>query len=138
MSTKLIGICFFYENSLLRVGRQKISWGSGFAWNPTNYLGAPKNRSDLAAENPGVDVVNYEIYQGGFSWTIAVTPQSTGEWGRAAKVSRRIGDGDFSFSLFQQGNKNALGIDYATSLGNLTVYSELASKTGSEWYNLHN
>ena len=25
-------------NLLLRVGRQKVSWGTGFGWNPTNYL----------------------------------------------------------------------------------------------------
>ena len=29
-------------NLLLRVGRQKVSWGTGFGWRPTNYLVPPK------------------------------------------------------------------------------------------------
>jgi hypothetical protein len=40
------------------MGRQKISWGRGFAWNPTNYIGADKNRADLEAVNPGVDTID--------------------------------------------------------------------------------
>ena len=38
----------------LRVGKQRIAWGSGFAWNPTNRMEPPKNPLNPALEQQGV------------------------------------------------------------------------------------
>ena len=37
----------------LRVGKQRIAWGSGFAWNPTNRLEPPKNALNTTLEQEG-------------------------------------------------------------------------------------
>jgi hypothetical protein len=123
------------ENSVLRMGRQKISWGSGFAWNSTNYIGAAKNRSDLVATNPGVDAIDYEVTRGDSSVVLALKPQSTwSTWSRAVKFSWQVWHSDISLSAFQHEDDNAFGIDYATAIGNYTCYIEIASKTGTQWY----
>ena len=123
------------QDSLLRVGRQKISWGSGMAWNPTNYIGADKNRADLTTGFPGVDAIDYQFNRGDFSATLALKPtESWEQWGRALKVQWAIPHCDLAFSLFQQGSSNAFGADVAATVGEYTVYSELALRTGSQFY----
>ena len=37
----------------VRVGKQRIAWGSGFAWNPTNRLEPPKNALNTTLEQEG-------------------------------------------------------------------------------------
>ena len=37
----------------MRVGKQRIAWGSGFAWNPTNRLEPPKNALNTTLEQEG-------------------------------------------------------------------------------------
>jgi hypothetical protein len=37
----------------IRLGRQRIAWGSGFAWNPTNRLEPPKNEFNTGLEQEG-------------------------------------------------------------------------------------
>ena len=37
----------------LRLGKQRIAWGSGFAWNPTNRLEPPKNALNTTLEQEG-------------------------------------------------------------------------------------
>ncbi len=37
----------------LRVGKQRIAWGSGFAWNPTNRVEPPKNPFNTGLEQEG-------------------------------------------------------------------------------------
>jgi len=37
----------------LRVGKQRVAWGSGLAWNPTNRLEPPKNALNTALEQEG-------------------------------------------------------------------------------------
>jgi hypothetical protein len=37
----------------IRLGKQRIAWGSGFAWNPTNRLEPPKNEFNTGLEQEG-------------------------------------------------------------------------------------
>lgn len=129
------------ENGYIRVGRQLISWGSGYFWNPTNYLGADKNRSDIENinnpfDNWGVDVVNYQQNWGDFGGTLLLKPQENdwNQWGRALKFDCHVWNSDLAFSAYQLDDERAFGVDYATSIGNCTVYCEMASKTGTWWY----
>jgi hypothetical protein len=125
------------SNSLMRIGRQKISWGTGFAWNPTNYIGADKNRADLTAIYPGVDAIDYELTRGQLSGVLLVKPSFQGrfnDWGRAVKLAFQAFHSDFSISAYQQGDTNGYGADFATTWGIFTIYTELAEKTGKQFY----
>lgn len=126
------------DSSLLRIGRQKISWGTGFAWNPTNYIGTDKNRADLTTVYPGVDALNYELTREKASVNLLLKPDGEqGElsgWGRAAKLMFRVFRSDLSISVYQQGTANGYGADLAATIGDYTVYTELAAKTGRMFY----
>jgi hypothetical protein len=41
----------------VRLGKQRLAWGSGFVWNPTSRLEPPKNPLDTSLEQPGVAAV---------------------------------------------------------------------------------
>ncbi len=126
-------------NSFLRTGRQKISWGTGFAWNPTNYIGADKNRADLTTEFPGVDALNYEVSWGESAATLLIKPDSDSNsrlnnWGYAFKYGFRVLHSDISLTCFHQEDAGAFGADLAAAVGSWTVYTELAAKTGRMVY----
>jgi hypothetical protein len=42
------------ESFSLRLGKQRVAWGSGFAWNPTNRMEPPKNPFNTSLEQEGV------------------------------------------------------------------------------------
>ena len=51
----------FGEAVTVRAGRQRIAWGSGFAWNPTNRLEPPRNPLNTSLEQPGADALRLDI-----------------------------------------------------------------------------
>lgn len=118
-------------NLLLRAGRQKISWGSAYSWNPTNYIGSGKSRAEFMIDNPGVDAIDTEYTWGDSSLVIALKPGvDSYNSGKAIKFGTQMGHSDLAISAFQQDTTKALGFDFATSLGNYTVYTETAWKAG--------
>jgi hypothetical protein len=124
---------------LIRTGRQKIAWGSGFSWNPTNYIGSGKNRSEFMQDNPGVDAVDLEYTQTKFAAVAALKPESNpDESGKAVKLSWQIGGGDLAVSAFQQSATKAWGVDFSTVAGDYTVYLETAWKAGDrDYFHIH-
>jgi hypothetical protein len=42
------------ESFSLRLGKQRVAWGSGVAWNPTNRMEPPKNPFNTSLEQEGV------------------------------------------------------------------------------------
>jgi hypothetical protein len=59
----------------LRVGKQRIAWGSGFAWNPTNRLEPPKNALNTTLEQEGVLAARFDWNPA--SWASVVLVGST-------------------------------------------------------------
>ena len=118
---------------LLRLGRQNIAWGSGFFWNPTNYIGSGKDRADFMIDNPGVDAIDAEYIQGKSSLMANLKPGDN--WyatGKAIKAATQIGHCDLAVSAFEQDTTKAFGLDFATVVGNNTIYNETAWKAGED------
>lgn len=116
--------------AFLRLGRQKIAWGTGFAWNPTNYLGAEKDRVDPAAE--GVDLLNLETDLAGLTCSLLAKPAGLwDEWGVAGRMGFPLSGGDLSFGAFIQGDRKGAGGDCALTLGEWVCHAEFAWKAGS-------
>src|SRR5690554_1412312 len=112
-------------NLLLRVGRQKVSWGTGFGWNPTNYL-MPKK-----TEEKGVDLFKIRLSGKDLRGSLLVKPGTELKEAEAAvRIGRMLPDKDFSVSFYQGKKKNAVGFDFAVVAGNYVFYGEVASKSG--------
>jgi hypothetical protein len=119
-------------NLLLRVGRQKVSWGTGFGWNPTNYLMPPKK-----TEEKGVDLFKLRLSRKDLRGSLLVKPGTKFEETEAAvRIGRMLHNKDFSVSFYQGKEKNqekkksAVGFDFAVVAGDYVFYGEAASKSG--------
>lgn len=125
-------------NALIRAGRQKISWGSGFTWNPTNYLGAKQNRADFMVDRPGVDALDLEYNRNNTLMALVIKPEDS--WhatGKAFKASWWLGGADLSLSCFQQGDGRGLGAELGMTVGETVIYGEAAAKAGSHRFYIH-
>jgi hypothetical protein len=119
-------------NLMLRVGRQKVFWGTGFSWNPTNYLMPPKK-----TEEKGVDLFKLRLSGQNLRGSLLVKPGTDLEETEAAvRIGRMVHNKDFSISFYQGkdkdlgGKKSAVGFDFAVATGNYVFYGEVASKSG--------
>lgn len=53
-------LSYYSKHFNLRVGKQQLAWGSGYAWNPTDLFNA-KNLMDPTYEKTGVNAIKAEI-----------------------------------------------------------------------------
>lgn len=115
--------------AFLRLGQQKIAWGTGFAWNPTNYLGADKNRADLSADSAGVMALDLEAGWEKIAGAVAIRPaDNPGDWGLAGRIG--LTRSDLSLSGFVQGDRKGVGGDISLAAGDWVVHAEAAWKAG--------
>ena len=56
-----------WENGRMVIGRQRISWGTGRIWNPTDLFTPLSPTAFDRVEKDGADVVNIQLYLGAFS-----------------------------------------------------------------------
>jgi len=94
--------CYYrYEPSFgeIVVGRQRISWGTGRIWNPTDLFNPINPASFEKIEKDGADAISLKIYLGPFSDVqTVVQPQEKWEDVNGA-VRLRTHAGEYDFSL---------------------------------------
>ena len=137
------------EKAGLRVGKQRIAWGSGFAWNPTNRLEPPKNVLNTTLEQEGVLAARFDWNPA--SWASVVLVGSTtdamprdlpvaeadGERRDAVSLRTRIlvKDTDVAFVASAGKNQRTLfGLDLGRDLGWAAVHAEAALYEGAEMF----
>ena len=139
----------FGEVVTLRAGRQRIAWGSGFAWNPTNRLEPPRNPLNTSLEQVGADAVRMDLIPSARTGLILVAARShvdvsdlpfAGEAGgrdrRALAARARVLVADTDVALVVSGGdelRTLVGIDVARALfGAATGHVEAATYRGAE------
>jgi hypothetical protein len=131
----------------VRVGKQRIAWGSGFAWNPTNRLEPPKNAFNTTLEQEGVLAARLDWVPSAWASLVLVgvttdatprdLPLETPEPERrdALALRARFVVKDTDVALVASGGKNQrtlLGLDLARDLGWTAVHAETAVYRGAE------
>jgi hypothetical protein len=131
----------------VRVGKQRIAWGSGFAWNPTNRLEPPKNAFNTTLEQEGVLAARLDWVPSAWASLVLVgvttdatprdLPLETPEPERrdALALRARFVVKDTDVALVASGGKNQrtlLGLDLARDLGWAAVHAETAVYQGAE------
>jgi len=110
------------------VGRQRIAWGTGFAWNPTDLLNPFNPGAIELNEKSGVDAVYLRIPLGTFSSVEAVVApgrqQRTGSAALRAGTNWREYDVSVMGGLFRE--DWVLGGDFAGYVGNAGLRGEAA------------
>lgn len=137
----------FGDGLTLRVGKQRIAWGSGFAWNPTNRLEPARNPLNTGLEQEGSWAVRMDLVPAAWVGLILVaardraTPadlpfETKGTTRRTGAVRARFLVKDTDLALVLSGGTNArslVGFDLGRSLaGSISVHAEGAFYGGAE------
>ncbi len=130
----------------VRVGKQRIAWGSGFAWNPTNRLEAPKNPANTSLEQVGARAVRLDVLPASWAGLILVAARADpkasdlpfptgGDVRNSGALRARFLVADTDVALVATGGQrqpSLLGLDVGRSLGSVAVHAEMATYRGSE------
>jgi len=130
----------------VRAGRQRIAWGSGFAWNPTNRVEAPKNPLNTSLEQQGALAVRLDLVPSAWSGLTLVAARSVIESGdlpfavrqparRTAALRARFLVKDTDLALVFSGGagqRTLVGLDLGRTLGAVALHAEAAAYRGAE------
>jgi len=131
----------------LRAGKQRLAWGSGFAWNPTNRVEPPKNPLNTGLEQEGAWAARMDVIPNTWAGIILVAAHgrtSVGDLPFDARGDERttgavrarflVRDTDLAFVyLGGKNQKTLLGFDVARDVfGRLSLHAEGAFHRGSE------
>lgn len=123
----------------LAVGRQRISWGTGRIWNPTDLFN-PLNPANFAKiEKDGADAVSAKVFLGTLSDVQAVwNPANTGPSNFGARLRTNSGTYDIALLGGYFDTAPVTGGDLAGNLGPMGVRAEVLyagpAKTGTPEY----
>ena len=131
----------------LRFGKQRIAWGSGFAWNPTNRLEPPKNPVNTGLEQEGAWAARMDVIPAPWAGVILVAAQGATNVGDlpfptkeaertsgALRVRFLVRDTDLALVyLGGKDQKTLVGFDAARdAFGRVSLHAEAAFHRGSE------
>lgn len=116
----------------LTLGRQRIAWGSGRLWNPTDLLN-PYNPTQLEfQERVGVDAALVEQSFGALSRvSLVYAPQRDASASRAVRFGTNISEMDLALMLGKFHGQDVIGGEFAGHLAGAGVHME-ASHTRPE------
>lgn len=136
------------DGFLLRVGRQKTNWGSGFVWNPTARLEPPKSPANPTTEQPGIDAARMDISPSGWaSLTLvagrarsgltdlpgSLARQADPHWTGAIRARLLVRDTDLALTYLAGADRGGLvGADLGRTWGPVALHAETAIYRGSE------
>jgi hypothetical protein len=130
----------------LRLGKQRVAWGSGFAWNPTSRLEPPKNPLNTGLEQEGAWAARADWVPARWASITLVAartavdttdaPYASPERARrTAAVRARWLVRDTDLALVYAGGKGQrtlVGFDAGRSFGRISAHAEAAVYRGAE------
>ena len=110
------------------IGRQRIAWGTGFAWNPTDLLNPFNPAAIELDEKAGIDAVHVMQPTGDFSrLELVLAPGRQASQGSfAARYGFHVGEYDISVMGGAFRKHAVVGGDFAGYLGNAGLRGEMA------------
>ncbi len=136
------------DGFLLRAGKQKIGWGSGFVWNPTARLEPPKSPANPGTEQAGIDAVRMDISPADWASITLVAGRAQANltdlpgslareaeprWSGAMRARLLVNDTDISLTYLGGTDREGLiGLDLGRTSGPVALHAESAWYRGSE------
>ncbi|MEO8359711.1 MAG: porin [Vicinamibacteria bacterium] len=136
------------DGFLVRVGKQKTAWGSGFVWNPTSRLEPPKSPANPGTEQPGIDAARLDISPSGWASITMIAGraqtaltdlpgslarETDPEWTGALRARLLVRDTDIALTYVAGTTRQGLfGVDLGRALGPVALHMESAIYKGSE------
>ncbi|HAZ14952.1 MAG: hypothetical protein A2X86_21480 [Bdellovibrionales bacterium GWA2_49_15] len=121
----------------LTVGKQKIKWGSGKFWNPTDFVNSMKRnmlRPDDERLGVGMVKAHIPIRNSNFYLISLLDDANTpSKLGTAFRLEVPFSSSELALSsAFRQARHTIYGFDFSTALWDLDVYAEIAYSKGSD------
>jgi hypothetical protein len=130
----------------IRAGKQRVSWGSGFAWNPTSRMEPPKNPFNTGLEQEGALAVRTDWIPNAWAGVILVAAESEAASRdlpfdtpaperRTAAVRTRLLLGDTDVAVVfsgGRGQRTLVGLDLGRTFGPVSAHAEAATYSGAE------
>ncbi len=112
----------------LTLGRQRVAWGTGFVWNPTDLLNPFNPAAIELEEKEGVDAAYLTIPFGTLSRFEAAYAPGRGrlETSLAARVSTNLGSYDLALMVGNFQDDKVIGGDFAGYVGGAGFRGEFA------------
>jgi hypothetical protein len=119
------------------VGRQRIRWGTGRFWNPTDFINQEiRNSVDFFDQRVGVDLVKVHFPFEQLGWNLYLIGlvnglDVVGDGGLAARAEFVVGESELALSSFLQRDAPLrLGIDASAGIGLFDVKGEAVLSRG--------
>jgi hypothetical protein len=136
----------FGDGLSVRIGKQRVSWGSGFAWNPTSRLEPPKNPLNPSLEQQGALAVRTDWIPTAWAGVILVAAESEvvsrdapldapSRTRRTGAVRARLLVRDTDLAVVFSGGRNQrtlLGLDVGRTFGPVSAHAEATTYRGAE------
>jgi hypothetical protein len=130
----------------VRLGKQRVGWGSGFAWNPTSRLEPPKNPLNTGLEQEGALGVRTDWIPNAWAGVILVAAENRSSTTdlpfdtptprrRTAAVRARflVRDTDVAVVFSGgRGSRTLVGLDVGRTFGPVSLHAEASSYRGAE------
>ncbi len=119
---------FYLNETEITAGRQRIAWGTGFAWNPTDLLNPFNPAAIELGEKSGVDAVHVSQPLGSLSKIEAAFAPGRGDLksSLALRFGTNVGEYDLSMMVGDFQNSKVVGGDFAGYLGDAGLRGEWA------------
>ena len=134
----------------VRAGKQRLAWGSGFAWNPTNRLEPPKNALNTTLEQEGALAARVDWVPASWASVVLVgattdatlsdlpLSEATVERRDTAAVRARFLVKDTDVALVASAGRNQrtlIGLDLGRDVrGSVALHAEAAVYEGAEMF----
>lgn len=136
----------FGDGLSVRIGKQRVSWGSGFAWNPTSRLEPPKNPLNPSLEQQGALAVRTDWIPNAWAGVILVGAetesalpdlplQALPSTKRTAAVRARFLFRDTDLAVVfsgGRGQRTLVGLDVGRTFGPVSAHAEASTYRGAE------
>lgn len=136
----------FGDGLSIRAGKQRVSWGSGFAWNPTSRMEPPKNPFNTGLEQEGALAVRTDWIPNAWAGVILVAAESEAgardlpfdtpaEKRRTAAVRTRLLLGETDVAVVFSGGRRQrtlVGLDLGRTFGPVSAHAEATTYRGAE------
>lgn len=130
------GYVDFTPNDFLsiRAGKQRLGWGTGYAWNPTDILDQPRNAFTDVDDPDGIMAFRTDLHLGMITTQLVITPDpkdrdlENRNWdsaGRSIRFKVSPAGVDLSLGVVQDGDQSTSTIgDFAYSIAGVGFHGE--------------
>ena len=124
------------NNSLsFRFGKQRLAWGTGYAWNPTDLLDQKRNAFTPSDDPEGIVAFRADVNCGPATGQIFLVPGASWDSsGQAVRVKTSPFGMDLTLGLVKPGTDDtALTTDFACSIAGIGLHGEVLYQKEGNW-----